>query len=128
MNCIFPHPSYAFVFTWYEQCLHLYQRYSIFHSAVHELFNLQRNEILRGWSKLLETVMKITSTEARSSLAIRYETYGLRVSVTHVTSTVNSGLCIVIGRRLALHRKKDERVWLEATCCATHFVITWRQR
>ena len=73
MNCIISHPSYVFVFTWYEQCLHLYQGYSIFHSAVHELFNFQCNEILCGWSKLLETVMKITSTEARPSLAIRDE-------------------------------------------------------
>jgi hypothetical protein len=99
----------AFVFTWYEQYLHIYQRYSIFNSAVHKLFNLQCNEILRGWSKLLEAVMKITSTDTRPSIAIRDKTYGRRVSLTRVTSPVNSGLCIFIRRRFFTPQKKKDK-------------------
>lgn len=41
---------------------------------VHELSNHQCNEILCGWSKLLETAMKISSTDTRQSLAIRDKT------------------------------------------------------
>ena len=113
MNFIFSQPSYAFVLTWYKVCIYLYQRYRIFHSAVHELFDQQCNAILRGCSKLFETVMKITSTDTRP-FETKLMDFGCQSHTSVPLSIVGFALSYDVDFPLA---EKKRRTWLEATCC-----------